>query len=551
MENNKGMGVWLKAYLQVCRFEYLPGEAVALLVPFFLAAGSVWRMLSLPVIEAYTIFILLYLTGFTTNALADREIDSKYATFKSKIPNAVEIIGVNRLKVIILLHVLVAVGLAIHLSIIISDLLPIILVAIGILLGLGYSLKPFHFKVRGVWHGIALATAAFFIPFFFLIYIVGGGISPQMIVFIVGFTFVHYGMEFGNQAIDYLEDKEEGVRTPPVRWGLSYSLAVAMWCAIVGMLIEAPSLYYIVLARTSSWILSPTITYLVLQSVLIAGYIIPLHGLLKMYRSTKKLGEHRCMPVLHKTCKYARWQLSGISGLMVVSLILFAIGQTSIPMQNNGMVFDVEIPSKPTVEYYVNTRGVCMANITFIIENDGTCVINPGEVYILITADCPPGFHKSMRMVMERELNVGSAMNISASIDVHDVDDTELLIELYHLNDSKVLDRVIIPRSTNIYIYNTSIQYETKVTGRVANISATVYNCYGVVEPGELKIEVKYYTQDGVLRGINSVNNDDVIANNTVWKENIRVNVPPTPDLIFDVTLCMGSKILDSCVLVC
>ncbi|RLF47290.1 MAG: hypothetical protein DRN20_06115, partial [Thermoplasmata archaeon] len=153
--------------------------------------------------------------------------------------------------------------------------------------------------------------------------------------------------------------------------------------------------------------------------------------------------------------------------------------------------------------------------------------------------------------VMERELNVGSAMNISASIDVHDVDDTELLIELYHLNDSKVLDRVIIPRSTNIYIYNTSIQYETKVTGRVANISATVYNCYGVVEPGELKIEVKYYTQDGVLRGINSVNNDDVIANNTVWKENIRVNVPPTPDLIFDVTLCMGSKILDSCVLVC
>ncbi|UCG70145.1 MAG: UbiA family prenyltransferase, partial [Thermoplasmata archaeon] len=310
-----GIMNYLKAYYRVCRLEYLPGEIPAIFTVLFLGSATISRFFELPVIEALLAFVLLYLSGFIINALTDREIDAKYDTFKTSIPKSVELMGEKTLKTMIIVHVGVAIALSLHISLLMNSIWPIFLVLVGVFFGLGYSVKPFQFKVRGIWHAIALGSSAFFIPFVFLMYVVAEGIPLILFVFMIGFSFVHYGMEFGNQAIDYVEDKASNVKTPPVRWGMMPSLKIALGFVILGIVTEGWSLYYILLSRGSFTFIHPLLTtnvlYVLLMTLIIAGYYIPTRGLWKMHSTLKKSKAiEDGMPTLKKICKYAKWQTS-------------------------------------------------------------------------------------------------------------------------------------------------------------------------------------------------------------------------------------------------
>jgi len=92
-------------------------------------------------------------------------------------------------------------------------------------------------------------------------------------------------MEFGNQAIDYKEDLEAGVRTPPVRWGLRRSLVIGLILLALGVVVEIVSLLFMFLEKhaadpLSLSSLSPSTmmyAYVLGAALVISGYILPLH----------------------------------------------------------------------------------------------------------------------------------------------------------------------------------------------------------------------------------------------------------------------------------
>ena len=182
---------YMKAYYRVCRLEYAPGEIPAMLTVLFLGSLTVSRFFDPIVIEALLAFMLLYLSGFIINAITDKEIDKNYDTFKTSIPKSVDILGEKTCWGLLIGHVTIATALSVHISFVMNSFIPLGLVVIGSFFGLGYSIRPFQFKVRGIWHAIALGSSAFFLPFIFLMFVVANGISFPLILFILGFSFVH------------------------------------------------------------------------------------------------------------------------------------------------------------------------------------------------------------------------------------------------------------------------------------------------------------------------------------------------------------------------
>jgi 4-hydroxybenzoate polyprenyltransferase len=321
-------GIWLqvKAYLHTCRYEYFPGEAPAMLVPLFIASSSFGEMLSFNLILGLIAFLLLFLSGFTINAYTDRKLDANYDSFKQNISSSVSVLGARRL-----LHLTIAqVAVALVLSAIVAWRMGewglYALVLVGVFFGIGYSIKPLNFKERGsVWHAVALGTSIFFIPLLFLYWIASGTLSSFVFILAVGFSLVHYAMEYGNQANDYLE----------VRLGISQSLRVATYMFVVGGLIVAYSFHYLIFtneALTANFSTSGLwLVVLVIWAIFAAGYYLPARGLRRMWAiSSVSEDIEKDMHLIKAQCHYANWQTSGIVALLFVSIIVFGTNMVTL-----------------------------------------------------------------------------------------------------------------------------------------------------------------------------------------------------------------------------
>jgi 4-hydroxybenzoate polyprenyltransferase len=220
-----------------------------------------------------------------------------------------------------------ALALTVHITYIMRSWVPLILAGIGIFFGIGYSIPPLHFKVRGWLHPVSLSISVFFIPAAFVLFTIAGSLTLVYIVFLAGVSILHYGIEMANQAIDYLEDKAGGVRSPPVRWGMSNALAVGLGCILAGGALELFGLYQITLEKAgpqgSIFGLSTPAFFLLTLPIVLAGYYIPVSGLWKMYRASITRPMVEATRYMKSICRYNQWQASGIIGLMVVAGILF------------------------------------------------------------------------------------------------------------------------------------------------------------------------------------------------------------------------------------
>lgn len=330
----------VKAYLHTCRYEYFPGEAPAMLVPLLLTATSLGDMLSLNLVMGLAAFLLLFLSGFTINAYTDRKLDEGYDSFKRNISRSVGVIGARRLLQLTIAQVAVALALSAVISWRMGSWGLYALVLVGVFLGIGYSVKPLNFKERGsIWHAVALGTSIFFIPLLFLYYIAAGEINTFVLILAGGFALVHYAMEYGNQANDYLEDREAKVMTPPVRLGMARSLGIALVMIVAGALIVDYSFYYLIFTSASLTELYSTAALWAvvgaIWGVLAAGYYLPARGLWRMWAISSSTEDiERDMPLIKQQCHYSRWQTSGIMALLIASVIIFG---------TNLIVLDVSV----------------------------------------------------------------------------------------------------------------------------------------------------------------------------------------------------------------
>jgi len=316
----------VRAYLRTSRGEYLIAEIPALLTLFFLGANSPYRLMAPVVLEGIAVFILLFFFGFIINAYVDQDIDARYTIFKNRIPEAVRLMGQRNTRLIMAAQLLAAFALTAHISYMMSSWVPVILVAVGTFLGAGYSMPPLHFKVRGWMHPVSLSLSVFFIPAAFVLFTIAGRLTLESLIFLSGVGILHYGIEFANQAIDYMEDKAGGVLSPPVRWGMSRSLKLALAACSAGMVLELGGLYLMIVQRAGGagiLGLAPGVFFLAVMPIVLAGYYLPVTGLWRMYKASITRPLEEAIGFMKRICHYNQWQASGIMGLMVVSGMMF------------------------------------------------------------------------------------------------------------------------------------------------------------------------------------------------------------------------------------
>lgn len=527
---------FIRAYIGVGRLEYLPAEAPGLFIPLFLGATVLHDFLSLPVLEGILTFALLYVSGFLINSLTDIEVDQKYKTFVSR---SVGSMGKRMLTALLIGHVGSAVLLTLHIAYQLGDWLVIPFVLFGIFMGLGYSIKPFHFKVRGPMHVVALSLSAFFIPAVFLYRCMATWPTIPILVIFIGFALAHYGLALANQSGDVIEDRESGLKTPAVRWGLTRTLGFGVTLAGVGFLIMSTGLImqFLLLDTTPSFLFF--IGLFLIPLGLALGYFVPVKGMVDLIRISmakeeggSDLEERKKLNMIKKRMHYPKWQASGIYSLFAVSILLFATSLLFTASNSPG-------PEMTAADYsgvkisdirFSSTASIGVASVSVDISVNETH--NLSALYITAISELGQSVLDNKSIAANTFLSqapVGRPATLNFNLKVHDLNDTRYSFELYLIGANGLrthLDKKVIEPSSEVFITNITYLREPGVLKDVAYLDILVYNRLVMRPEGSLTVTI----YGSLLINTVSVNNNASVAQDSYWHlANIRLDLPKGP----------------------
>lgn len=450
-----------------------------MLVPIFLTATPGVPLVTLNLILGLVAFLLLFLSGFTINAYTDRKLDENYDSFKRNISSSVRVLGAKRLLYITIAQVVVAVILAGIVAYRMAEPMLFLMVLVGVFLGIGYSIKPLNFKERGsIWHAVALGTSIFFIPLLFLYWIAAGELTAFIAILALGFSLVHYAMEYGNQANDYLEDRAANVMTPPVRLGIAQSLKVATYMFVAGAIIVGYSFYYLVfnnealLAHFSTaglWLV-----VLVIWAVLAAGYYLPVRGLYRMWAISAETDDiERDMHLIKQQCNYSHWQTSGIMGLLFVSVIIFGTNMVTLDMTAEPPV-GAHFSDPPSVTL-VNGGSVLFPDYyvdTFLFIRSEDSEVESGTLQVWIQVDENGVVYEQERINVTHRLLPRETWTRMVRVDVRELATSTITITLLEDDDGDgtyTVERDLWTRVVRVYPergFNDAVEDDTGLLGQ-------------------------------------------------------------------------------------
>jgi 4-hydroxybenzoate polyprenyltransferase len=319
------------AVARVFRFEYLAAAFPGVTITFFMSARSPDDLLHRAPIEGLAAGLLIIFSCLGINAIVDREIDGQYLTDKTRIAGGVGVVGPARIWTIIAAMNVIAFVLAVDLCIQFGSFIPLALPLAQALCAYGYSVPPLQFKLRGVLpHALSLALATCFIPFILSVYTFLGTVPAVLAAYLLGFAVLQYGFEFSNQALDYLEDRAAGLKTPAVRLGVPGSLRTSLAVVFTGLLILCVVLLAMYFERSGetdpvrprrdvlfAWGLSVL--------AVAAGYALPTVRTWQMLHLCRDQPPEVCVPKLPALCNYARWQTSSVTGIAAGTAVFFVV----------------------------------------------------------------------------------------------------------------------------------------------------------------------------------------------------------------------------------
>ena len=313
----------IKAYSRVCRMEYIPLQTPGVFVPLFIAATSLQDLLSLHVVEALVIFTLVFFSGFIINALVDVEVDRKYKTY---ISDAVGVLGKKTLKILIVIHVALALLFTLHLSFVFNNYWLLFWVSVATFFGLAYSVKPFQFKVRGPLQFSLMVWSIIMVSLIY--YVIGGTPSMPVLFVFLSFLIATHGIELVNQTQDYLDDKESHSLTPAVRWGVTTTLIASFVLTLIGIGLGIIGFYFLFSGLPNLIIFGTTMSFELLFSatviIILLAYYLPLKGTWKFIKISlqNNTTEHKIASI-KKQLNYPIWQFTGILGVTFISTLFF------------------------------------------------------------------------------------------------------------------------------------------------------------------------------------------------------------------------------------
>lgn len=222
---------YLVYMLRIRRVEFRIAEIPILAIPLLILLRDTAPLKSFYLWEGIFIFFLLFAFGDMINCLADRDLD---AVYKPHLSEAVYGLGVRFVTFQVIATAILALILSFHLSWALNRWLLCVLVAIGLLLGAAYSVKPVQLKARGLAQLICLWLIIFVGPMLFVSLLVDTFPSLSVMIFAAAYGTLQMGVILVNTAEDYPEDLSANITTSVVALGLHRGIALAFWLIVVG-----------------------------------------------------------------------------------------------------------------------------------------------------------------------------------------------------------------------------------------------------------------------------------------------------------------------------
>jgi 4-hydroxybenzoate polyprenyltransferase len=240
--------IW--AFFVVSRIEFMVMGIPVIAVSALLAASRPNDLMGDGAVRLGLLTALWYLAYWISsqvNCIADYELDKRY---KSRLPRSIDILkGPRTIWWMIAVETVAASAIVVYLAISESRVGLVVLWIVGLFLIGAYSLEPLRFKRRGFLNLVTLSLILYFLPTLYIYY----AMAPQMkilpLLALLGFSTQMIGLLLVNQIEDYHEDKEMGVLTSTVRWGLKKaSLVALLFTAVMSVVLL---IVFSMLARTS------------------------------------------------------------------------------------------------------------------------------------------------------------------------------------------------------------------------------------------------------------------------------------------------------------
>ena len=226
----------LKSILVAHRFEFTP-VTIALCLSFMVINLNNFKELLSPV--AILTFIVVNLAtywGSIYNVCHDYELDKKNQV-KSRLANAVDDIGWNRIKYFKIIEPIIFLGIGAYITYLTNNYLSFILLLVGTFFAIAYSREPLRFKRRGILNSISLFIIIMFFPPLYGYLLMNDNIINNIdLILIAGIALVEYGLGLYYTTVDYSEDKDDNIKTPSVHLGVVISVALSIILVLIGIL---------------------------------------------------------------------------------------------------------------------------------------------------------------------------------------------------------------------------------------------------------------------------------------------------------------------------
>jgi 4-hydroxybenzoate polyprenyltransferase len=222
---------FFKYMLRVRRVEFRIAEIPILAIPVLLLIKDSAPLKTFAFWEGVFIFFLLFAFGDIINCLADRDLD---AVYKPHLSEAVYGLGVRFVTFQVAATAALALALSAHLSRLLDRWPLFALVAVGLLLGAAYSVKPIQLKGRGLAQLVCLWLIIFVGPMLFVGLLVDATPSTPVIILAAAYGTLQMGIILINTAEDYPEDLAAGIRTTIVAIGLPAGITLAFCLTALG-----------------------------------------------------------------------------------------------------------------------------------------------------------------------------------------------------------------------------------------------------------------------------------------------------------------------------
>jgi 4-hydroxybenzoate polyprenyltransferase len=309
---------YLVYMLRIRRVEFRIAEIPILAIPLLILLRDTAPLKTFQLWEGIFIFFLLFAFGDMINCLADRDLD---AVYKPHLSEAVYGLGVRFVTFQVIATAALALVLSFHLSWVMNRWLLFVLVAIGLLLGAAYSVKPVQLKGRGLAQLICLWLIIFVGPMLFVGLLVDAVPSLSVLVFAAAYGTLQMGIILVNTAEDYPEDLSANITTSIVALGLHRGIGLAFWLVVIGAAGVLTSLIWMLWQRGSEviWILAT------LPAVAACIYVIASVGGLRSLISGASL-EDSIRTVKHAAKRVPLWVTIVAWSLLGASYALFYAG---------------------------------------------------------------------------------------------------------------------------------------------------------------------------------------------------------------------------------